>query len=91
MGKESERREGLAKLRLREGPEHRASSPDAAALTTEGEAGWLQKQWVRGLTAIYTDGLSDLLEPQFSYLLNGDGSSTFPVGLWHVKACVPSS
>ena len=23
--------------------------------------------------------------------LNGDGSSTFPVGLWHVKACVPSS
>ena len=44
MGKESERREGLAKLRLREGPEHQASSPDAAALTTEGEAGWLQEQ-----------------------------------------------
>ena len=76
----------MEKLRIVQG--HRSSK---ATTGTQAQAGWLQKLWVRGLTAIYTDRLFNLLEPQFSYLLNGDSSSAFPAGLRYVKACVPSS
>ena len=36
-----------------------------AAAGTQTQAGWLQKQWVRGLTATYTDRQFNLLSLSF--------------------------
>ena len=53
------RRQALAKLWLREGPERRAGGPDGAALTVEEEAGCLPwwKQRAEGIPPVGAAGL----------------------------------